>query len=466
MSFSPKSKYNFIPDSIAIKDFFDYQDEYVTRPPYQRKAVWSKNKKQALMDSLIRRYYVPRLVVREVRLSEKEVKKEIIDGQQRITTVQDFFNNDFPLPISLMDIDSGLAGKYYKELDSSYKKFIDKDLKFDADIVKNIESPTNNEHQVIATEIFWRLQQGESLNYMEVAHAKLSSLSRNFIVKYSDDHTFDYKKYLPIDDNKNKLPFFSIINDDNSRMKHLQMMARFILIEQSNGATDLSDAKIEDLINSQEEQYGIDNETFEEKKEAKQVIANLRLFFEIFKNDPAIKKTGDKIKELSVEYFIMSMYMLVRYLRQIYVMDDDTKKATKEFIYYFYQRWKTFDDSTDRDLLIFCNRRQQGEKELEIRDSIVRQIFLEYLREKNYEFTEKDGKRAFSELERVIIYRRSHGKCKQCLDEGKSENEAQVSWSDFQADHIFPHSRGGKTNLENAELLCRMHNQIKGAKLN
>ncbi len=77
---------------------------------------------------------------------------------------------------------------------------------------------------------------------------------------------------------------------------------------------------------------------------------------------------------------------------------------------------------------------------------------------------EKDENRAFSELARIIIYRRDKGLCQQCLREGKPENEAKVSWSKYQADHVLPHSKGGKTDIENGELLCAYHNQSKGAK--
>jgi len=33
--FNPSTEYDILPRSIAIKDFHDYQDEYVVRPPYQ-----------------------------------------------------------------------------------------------------------------------------------------------------------------------------------------------------------------------------------------------------------------------------------------------------------------------------------------------------------------------------------------------------------------------------------------------
>jgi hypothetical protein len=464
MPFNPKPEYTIVPTEISIKDFHDYKEDYVTRPPYQRKVVWSKAKKQSLMDSLFRRYYIPKLVVREVRLSDDRTVNEIIDGQQRITTVQEFFSNQYPLPKSLEDVSENLPGKYYQDLDSDVRKFIDKSLKYQADVIKNIEKPDDVKHQIIATEIFWRLQQGESLNYMEIAHAKLSSHTRNFIVKYADDQTFDYKTYVPIDNNPDKLPFFNLLNVDNNRMKHLQFMARFVLIELGSGYADLSDRKIEEFINNSKADNGIGDYSYETQPAAQEVLKNLRAFYDIFKDDPVLDENNG-MKELSVEYFIISCYLLVRHLRRFYVFDDVMKQIIRNFIYDFFQRWKTYDEAIDNDLLSFSNRRQQGENDLEIRDMILRQIFFHYLKTNNLEIIEKDAKRAFSELERIIIYRRDKGFCQQCLREGKPENEAKVSWSKYQADHVLPHSKGGKTDIENGELLCIYHNQSKGSKI-
>lgn len=461
MAFNPKSEYTIVPTEIGIKDFFEYKEDYVTRPPYQRKVVWNKKKKQALMDSLFRRYYIPKLVIREVRLTEDRAVSEIVDGQQRITTVQDFFDNQYPLPKSLEDVSKELPGKYYKDLDTEVRKFIDKSLKYQADVIKNIDNPSSAEHQIIATEIFWRLQQGETLNYMEIAHAQLSSLSRNFIVKYSDDLTFDYYKYTPIDANPDKMDFFSLLNVENDRMKHLQFMARFLLIENANGYTDLSDKKIAEFIDNEKINEGIGNYSFENKPIAQNVIKNLKLFYKIFENDPMLDENNG-IKEFSVEYFIISIYMLVRHVRENYVINEEVQTIIREFVYSYHQRWKTYDEATDTDLLTFSNRRQQGEHDLETRDIILRQLFFQYLKNNNFELIEKDNNRAFSELERIIIYRKGKGFCQQCLREGNSENESKVSWSNYQADHVLPHSKGGKTIIENGELLCSYHNLSKG----
>lgn len=463
MAFNPQTEYTIISQGISIEDFHKYKEEYVTRPPYQRNVVWNKKKQQSLMDSLFRRYYIPKLVLRNVRLSDDESVYEVIDGQQRITTVQDFFANKFSLPKSLADISEDLPGSYYKDLKSDLRRYIEKHLKYQADVINNIEEPNNVDHQLIATEIFWRLQQGETLNYMEVAHAQLSSLTRNFIVKYADDQTFDYKTYKPIDSNPDKLKFFSLLNVDNTRMKHLQFMARFLMIEERGGYADLSDKKIFEFIEEAKHPDGIADYSYENTSSAKSVIRTLNTFYNIFKDDPMVDdKNG--IKEFSIEYFIISCYMLVRHLVQTdYILTNDLKEGLKNFIYDFHARWKTFDETEDTDLLTFSNRRQQGAQDLEVRDRIVRQLFFNYLTENKISLQEKDEQRLFNEVQRITIYRRDKGLCQQCLREGKPEKEARVSWGQYQADHILAHSKGGKSTLTNAELLCVYHNTSKGA---
>lgn len=463
MAFNPKQEYLITEDKIRLKDFFDYREDYITRPPYQRKSVWAVKKQQSLFDSLFRRYYVPRLVVREVRLSDEKTVREIIDGQQRITAIQEFFDNKFKLPNSLIDIHPDLANKYFGDLSTELRKFIDKELIINADIVKNIDDPKNPEHQKVATEIFWRLQQGETLNFMEIAHAKLSSLSRNFIVKYSDDETFDYDEYIPVDSNPFKHKFFQIIERDNNRMQHLTLMTRFLLIEEADGYAELKDAAVTEFIEKYVDKDGIGNYSFEETDIAKRCIKNLNLFYDIFKDD-SMFDDNNGIKELSREYIILTFYFLIRHLKTYYVIDEKEKAIIKEFFFTFYQRWNKADQN-DFDIVVFSNNRQQSQNNLQERDIIIRQIFFDYLNENNISLTTLDSKRLFNEAEKIKIYRRDNGLCQQCLLEGKPEDLARVSWGEYQADHIFPHAKGGKTIIDNAQVLCRYHNSRKSASL-
>lgn len=463
MAFNPKQEYLIIEDKIHIKDFFDYKEDYITRPPYQRKSVWSIKKQQSLFDSLFRRYYVPRLIIREVRLSDDRTVKEIIDGQQRITAMQEFFENKFKLPATLGDIHPDLPGKYFNDLSTELRKFVDKTLIVNADIVKNIDNPKNPEHQKVATEIFWRLQQGETLNYMEVAHAKLSSLARNFIVKYSDDETFDFENYVPLDQNPNKHPFFEIIERNNDRMQHLTLLTRFMLIEEAKDYTVLTDSAVTEFIEKYDSKDGIGNYSLEDEDFAKSCIRNLNLFYDIFKDDPMFDENVG-VKELSKEYLIISFYILIKHLKQFYVVGEEEEKLINKFFFEFYERWSKQDQS-DFDIMVFSNNRQQSRKNLEERDIILRQIFFDFLSKETVSLKTFDAKRLFNEAEKIKIYRKDKGLCQQCLADGKPEKEALVSWTDYQADHIFPYAKGGQTVIDNAQVLCKYHNVRKSAKV-
>jgi hypothetical protein len=460
--FDPRTLYDIVPRQIIIEDFHKYAEEFVVRPPYQRKSVWSARKRRDLLDSLFRRYYVPRIVLREVRLQDDRTVLEVIDGQQRINTVQDFFCDRLRLPKSIADLHPDLPGKHYSELPSDIRRFVDR-LKYDADIVKGIDDPDNPLHQEVATTIFWRLQQGESLSYMETAHSKLSSLVRNFVVKYADDQRFDYQTYAPIQGNPDKHPFFTLLGRKNDRMQHLALLVRFLIIEKADAIVDVKNSDVVSFIEDTQQENGIGNFALERKPYAKRVLHNLSQFYDAFKDDPAVQE-GDQIPELSTEYFIISIYLLLRHLIRYYVFDTAEQQLFREFTYTYFQRWRRR-KQTDTDVLLFSNSRQQSAGETQTRDFLIRQEFFEFVRKKGHDMLTKDKRRAFSEIERIAIYRRDEGLCQQCLAEGKSELEARISWSEYQADHVIPHAKGGATDITNAQVLCRYHNQQKGARL-
>jgi len=70
-------------------------------------------------------------------------------------------------------------------------------------------------------------------------------------------------------------------------------------------------------------------------------------------------------------------------------------------------------------------------------------------------FGKKDARRMFSAEQRRLLWQSVDAKgCKSC---GRS-----LDWSTFQVDHVRPHSRGGKTTLRNAQLMCGPCNSRKG----
>ena len=288
---------------------------------------------------------------------------------------------------------------------------------------------------------------------MEVAHARLSSPVRNFIVKYADDISFDYADYKPIDANPDKHGFFSVIDRGNDRMQHLALLGRLLLIERADGPTEVRDKLLAEWIDETQTKDGIGNPKFEKEPIAVALLKTLKLTYDIFRSDPAMDEENG-VKELNIEYFIISFVMLVRYLRRYYAFLPEHHKHFREFTYEFHHRWKVSSED-DRDILIFSTNRQQSLANLENRDKILRQAFFEYLEKHGIEIKGLDAKRAFNEAERIRVYRKQDGLCQMCLAEGKSQDEAAVSWSAYQTDHILPWIRGGTTTEDNAKFSAR-----------
>jgi Protein of unknown function DUF262 len=62
------------------------------QPEFQRGEVWSKPRKQRLIDSILRDWHVPPIHVIENATSKKQ---EVLDGQQRLASIRDFVDNQF-----------------------------------------------------------------------------------------------------------------------------------------------------------------------------------------------------------------------------------------------------------------------------------------------------------------------------------------------------------------------------------
>lgn len=62
------------------------------QPDFQRGEVWSRAKKQRLVDSVLREWHVPPIHVIEDLTSRKQ---EVLDGQQRLTAIRDFVDGEF-----------------------------------------------------------------------------------------------------------------------------------------------------------------------------------------------------------------------------------------------------------------------------------------------------------------------------------------------------------------------------------
>lgn len=69
--------------------------------------------------------------------------------------------------------------------------------------------------------------------------------------------------------------------------------------------------------------------------------------------------------------------------------------------------------------------------------------------------------RAFSDNQKRQVYERQHGICPHCVAEKRAKTHYQID--EMEADHITPWVEGGKTVIENCQMLCKEHNRLKSS---
>jgi hypothetical protein len=172
--------YTVIRQTIPLKNFWQFDTDYRLRLNYFRVNQWTAEQQQSFIDNVFRQVSIQPITLRKINaksnipLSPNESIFEIIDGWQRIKTIQDFLNDKIQLPQSLencrpfhnavpcnMDGSpsgcSGLHNKLPKEL----KTFIQETLTLKADVVIGIDDIDNVEHEKLASSLFLELHQGE-----------------------------------------------------------------------------------------------------------------------------------------------------------------------------------------------------------------------------------------------------------------------------------------------------------------
>ena len=70
--------------------------------------------------------------------------------------------------------------------------------------------------------------------------------------------------------------------------------------------------------------------------------------------------------------------------------------------------------------------------------------------------------RAFSYSQKMIKYQEQQGICPMCKAENRPNSHYE--FDEMEGDHIKPWVEGGRTSVENLQMLCKEHNRAKGDK--
>lgn len=162
-------------ERIALDKIYKRRDRYEI-PDWQREEVWTKAKKQKLIDTILRGWKLPKFYFLLTGSNPKEY--DVLDGQQRLTAIWEFFDGE--LELSDETAEEFSASKYEDLPDSVSDAFDDYEINYDV-----IENATE-EHQ---KEFFQRLQEGLPLTSSEKLNSVHSKL-RDYCAKLSKHKFF------------------------------------------------------------------------------------------------------------------------------------------------------------------------------------------------------------------------------------------------------------------------------------
>jgi len=156
----------FLPQ---VRDMIAKGDAINIRPEYQRRLRWSRQQKSRLIESLLLNVPVPPVFFYE----NAAARYEVMDGQQRLNAIQEFFSGDFAL--SGLTALEPLNGLRYTRCPPRIKRALDRATL--SAIVLLLESETDSNHGTSSVKdirrfVFDRLNTGgRRLNAQEIRNA-------------------------------------------------------------------------------------------------------------------------------------------------------------------------------------------------------------------------------------------------------------------------------------------------------
>jgi len=199
----------------TILRIYSEKDEIVVDPEYQRNGgVWTPEKKQLLIDSILNNYDIPKIYFHQFNRNERiEYGKSyaIIDGKQRLETIWAFIDGRFCLSNDFEyqdDPSLNLTGLSYDDLAKEYPKI---KIKFDSFVLPIVGVQTDDIDLI--EDMFSRLNEAVPLNSAE----KRNAFGGNMVKAIRDISLHNI--------------FTEKVRFKNNRYQHYEVAARYMLVE-------------------------------------------------------------------------------------------------------------------------------------------------------------------------------------------------------------------------------------------
>jgi hypothetical protein len=378
--------------------FKEYENDINPTPTYQRSSVWDLEQNQMLIDSILRKIDIPKIYLRE--LKGGKFQYEIIDGQQRMRAIWDFFNNRFPLSeeaehVLIKGNEYEVTEKTYEDLESAVK--IERIHKYHIDVVI-IYDATEDE----IADLFYRLNNGTPLSSAEVRNSMPGDMK--LIVKELASS-----------------PFLQKVSFSNRRYAYDQICAQMMMLELNNGMADTRDRTLSRMYS--------DYKKAVPKGSIESISNTLDTLNKIFPEKSRLLNRASTI----------NLYLLISYLLKT---TKFPKSAYSQFLDWYLETEPLRRKDNEYKLYMTSSANSRNAIEGRFRMLVVDM----YEQFPKLGIVELDPIRLFSEEHKSEIYGRDKGICQKC-----SKKVTEHGWH---ADHKTPWIKGGKTIVTNGQLLC------------
>lgn len=393
-------------------------------PDYQRNYVWNQKQQVYLIDSILKNYPLPKIFARQSFDENADVSYEIIDGQQRLTTILNFLNNEFPLSRKRHpkpeSFDDSLEGMFFSDLPLEHKKNFKK-YALAVDIITADREET--------VDMFTRLNLITStLKEQELLNAQFDGDFKRFIYGLAEDYVDSFVE--------NKLLSALSVK----RMADAQMMTSFIITIMKGGPTDKR-KEFKHYYTNFDLDWDEDHQSTIKRQFNK--VYNL-IIDEVFQNEIKTTPFNSQASFYSLfEYFHYRLFVMNSYL------NSSNYPSIREQLLWLAQDISVEGEGDGKKWYDYS---VQGGDTLNSRER-RKEILKKYL---DHFFDEKDRRRVFSEEERQVSWHRSKDKiCGIC-------GSVISSFEEMDLDHIVPYSKGGQTTLKNARISHKGCNRSRG----
>jgi hypothetical protein len=420
------------PETKTIKDIENlFKDNLLNlEPGFQRQSVWSERDRAKLIDSILRNYPLPAIFLYR-REENGQIIYDVIDGKQRIESILMFMGKmrgRYCLRTQLPGLDEAewidwkwLCRRERQHLITGYRIPV---IEVDGEMGDIID-------------LFVRINStGKALTPQEKRRAKYYNSP---FLKEADRVARRYEWYFA--------EACVLSAGQMSRMKHVELICELMLSISQN-----------DVINKKAALDRVmKTDSFNARDISKASGRTITALNRVRRMFPKLNTTrlcqmtdfytlAVLIAKFEAEGLILTdrrrnrlaWDLLVAFATQVDEVREKQRKAIGI----------KPDQEIYRDYLLTVSQMTDDVHQRRRREAILSGILGSL-------FAKKDSQRGFTLEQRRILWNTAASrKCQEC---GKV-----VNWDDFTIDHVDPHSKGGRSRLENSALMCRRCNSSKG----